>query len=85
MATASRPEEEGPPVLPEQGRSPAKPARSRARSRRHGAAISSARTRRPDCMTLPAGCGHVPALVATVKGMPSRRAPAVATADFLSR
>ena len=39
--------------------------RSRAVSRRHGAAVSSARTSRPGYQTLPAGCGWTPAPVAT--------------------
>jgi hypothetical protein len=70
-------------MLPEQGRSPATPLRSRAWSRRHGAATGSARTRRPDYLTLPAGCGHVPAQVATAKGIARGACPAVATADLL--
>jgi hypothetical protein len=70
-------------VLPEQGRSPATPLGSRAWTRRHGAATGSARTRRPDYLTLPAGCGHAPALVATVNGVALAAAPAVATSDLL--
>ena len=70
-------------MLPEQGRSPATPLRSRAWSRRHGAATGSARTRRPDSVTLPVGCGHVPALVATANGIALAAYPAVATADHL--
>jgi hypothetical protein len=53
-------------VLPEQGRSRALPVRSRASSRRHGAASSSARTGRPGYQTLSASCGYSPAQVATV-------------------
>jgi hypothetical protein len=71
-------------VLPEQGRSPAKPVRSRAWTRRHGAATGSARTRRPDYLTLPAGCGQAPALVATAIGIALAAGPAVATADLFA-
>jgi hypothetical protein len=53
-------------VLPEQGRSRALPVRSRASSRRHGAAPSSARTGRPGHQILSASCGFTPAPVATV-------------------
>jgi len=52
-------------VLPEQGRSREQPARSRANLRRHGAALSSARTGRPDYLTLSASGGYLPAPVAT--------------------
>ena len=72
-------------MLPEQGRSPATPVRGRARSRRHGAATGSARIRRPDWMTLPAGCGYPPALVATVKGNAFAARRAVANADVSFR
>jgi hypothetical protein len=71
-------------VLPEQGRSPATPLRSRAWSPRHGAATGSARTRRPDSVTLSAGCGQVPALVATANGIALAAYRAVATSDHLS-
>jgi hypothetical protein len=54
-------------VLPEQGRSRAMPARSRASSRRHGAAPSSARTGHPRYQTLSASGGYSPALVATAR------------------
>jgi hypothetical protein len=53
-------------VLPEQGRSRALPVCSRASSRRHGVAPSSARIGRPDYQTLSASCGYSPAPVATV-------------------
>lgn len=53
-------------MLPEQGQHLAQPACSSAFSRRHGAAASSARSRRQDRLTLPAGGGYMPALVATV-------------------
>ncbi len=72
-------------MLPEQGRSPAKPVRSRACKRRHGVAAFSARAWWLDCKTLPAGCGYSPALVATVHGIALAACPAVATADSLSR
>lgn len=61
-------------MLPEQGRSPGLPARSRAGLRRHGAAASSARTWHPGYLTLPAGCGYSPALVATAPVSPVGRA-----------
>ena len=70
-------------MLPEQGRSPATPLRSRAWTRRHGAATGSARTRRPDYLTLPAGCGHAPALVATANGIALAACPAVVTSQVL--
>jgi len=66
--------------MPEQGRSPATPVRSRAGSRRHGAAASSARTWRPGYLALSAGCGYSPALVATAEGTPVAACRAVATA-----
>jgi hypothetical protein len=53
-------------MLPEQGQSWALPVRSRASSRRHGAAPSSARTGRPGFRALSASCGYTPAPVATV-------------------
>ena len=59
-------------MLPEQGRSRALPVRSRASSRRHGAAASSARTGRPGYQTLSASCGYPPAPVVTV-GFASQR------------
>ena len=70
-------------MLPELGRSPATPVRSRACTRRHGATTGSARTRRPGYLTLPAGCGHAPALVATANGIALAGCPAVATSDLL--
>jgi hypothetical protein len=60
-------------VLPEQGRSRALPVRSRASSRRHGVAPSSARTGRPGYQTLSASCGYTPAPAATV-GFAAQRA-----------
>jgi hypothetical protein len=53
-------------VLPEQGRSQALLVRSRASSRRHGVAPSSARTGCPGYRALSASCGYSPAPVATV-------------------
>jgi hypothetical protein len=67
-------------VLPEQGCSLATPVRSRASSRRHGAATCSARTSRPGCVILSVGCGYSPAQVATAVGIANTAGPAVATA-----
>ena len=71
-------------MLPEQGRSLAMRVRSRADSRRHGAAISSARASRLGYLTLTVGCGYSPALVATVAGTATMECLAVATANSLS-
>jgi hypothetical protein len=71
-------------VLPEQGRSLATPLRSRAGSRRHGAATSSARTWRPGYLTLPAGCGYSPASGGHGRLVLPNGVPAVATVDQLS-
>jgi hypothetical protein len=55
--------------------------RSSAASRRHGVAVSSARTTRPGHLTLTVGCGYVPAPVATAAGIAMTACLAVATAD----
>ena len=70
-------------MLPEPGRSLATPVRSRASSRRHGAATSSARIGRPGYLTLSASCGYSPALVATAAGIALAACLAVATSDHL--
>ena len=71
-------------MLPEPGRSLATLVRSRASSRRHGAATSSARTGRPGYLTLSAGSGYSPALVATAAGIALAACLAVATSDRLA-
>jgi hypothetical protein len=67
-------------VLPEQGQSSGSLVRSRASSRRHGAATSSARACRLGYLILTAGCGYSPAPVVTVSGAVVMARPAVATA-----
>jgi hypothetical protein len=67
-------------VLPEQGHSLGSLVCSRASSRRHGAATSSARACRLGYLILSAGCGYSPAPVATVRGAAALARPAVATA-----
>jgi hypothetical protein len=66
--------------LPEQGQSLGSLVCSRASSRRHGAATSSARACRLGRLVLSVGCGHLPAPVATVYGAPVMARLAVATA-----
>ena len=70
-------------MLPEQGRSLAVPVRSRASSRRHGAAASSARTARHGYLTLSLGCGYSPAPVATAADLASAAGTAVAATCHL--
>jgi hypothetical protein len=67
-------------VLPEQGQSLGSLVCSRASSRRHGAATSSARAWRLGRLILSVGRGHLPALVATVVGASPRQAVATANA-----
>jgi hypothetical protein len=66
-------------VLPEQGQSLGSLVCSRASSRRHGAATSSARAWRLGRMILSAGWGYSPALVATAEVNAVTAALAVAT------
>ena len=66
-------------MLPEQGQSLGSLVCSRASSRRHGAATSSARACRLGCLVLSAGCGYSPALVATACGFATMTSPTVAT------
>jgi hypothetical protein len=71
-------------VVPEQGQSPGSLVCSRASSRRHGAATSSARACRLGYLILSADCGYSPAPVATADAaLPAR--PAVATAHASSK
>jgi hypothetical protein len=72
-------------VLPEQGHSLGSLVCSRASSRRHGAATSSARACRLGYLILSAGCGYLPAPVATAEGAVVTARPAVATAHAFSR
>ena len=72
-------------MLPEQGQSPGSLVCSRASSRRHGAATSSARACRLGYVILPAGCGHSPAPVATAEGAAAPARLAVATAHAFSK
>jgi hypothetical protein len=67
--------------LPEQGRSLGALVCGRAISRRHGAATSSARAWRLGYLILSAGCGYLPAPVATAGGAAEPARPAVATAQ----
>ena len=67
-------------MLPEQGQSLGSLVCSRASSRRHGAATSSARACRLGYLILSAGCGYSPAPVATADGAAVTARPAVATA-----
>jgi hypothetical protein len=67
-------------VLPEQGQSLGSLVCSRASSRRHGAATSSARACRLGYLILSVGCGYTPAPVATANGAAVQARPAVATA-----
>jgi hypothetical protein len=67
-------------VLPDQGHSPGSLVCSRASSRRHGAATSSARACRLGYVTLSAGRGFSPAPVATACVTARRAATAVAAA-----
>lgn len=68
-------------MLPEQGQSLGSLVCSRASSRRHGAATSSARAWRLGRMILSAGSGHLPAEVATAEdNAVMTTLPAVATA-----
>ena len=71
-------------MLPEQGQSPGSLVCSRASSRRHGAATSSARACRLGYLILSAGRGHLPAPVATANGGAITARPAVATAHAIS-
>ena len=66
-------------MLPEQGQSLGSLVCGRASSRRHGAATSSARACRLGYLILSAGCGYLPALVATAGGAAVPARPAVAT------
>ena len=68
-------------MLPEQGRSLGALVCGRAISRRHGAATSSARAWRLGYLILSAGCGYLPAPVATAGGAAEPARPAVATAQ----
>lgn len=72
-------------MLPEQGHSPGSLVSSRASSRRHGAATSSARACRLGYLILSAGCGYLPAPVATAEGAAVMARPAVATAHASSK
>jgi hypothetical protein len=67
-------------VLPEQGQVLGSLVCSRASSRRHGAATSSARACDLGRLILSAGCGRMPAPVATADGVAVVARPAVATA-----
>lgn len=67
-------------MLPEQGRSLGSLVCSRASSRRHGAATSSARACRLGYLILSAGCGRSPAPVATANSAAVTARSAVATA-----
>jgi hypothetical protein len=67
-------------VLPEQGQSLGSLVCSRASSRRHGAATSSARAWRLGYLILTADRGHSPAPVVTACGAAVMARPAVATA-----
>jgi hypothetical protein len=71
-------------VLPEQGQGLVTPVRSRANSRRHGVASSSAWTWRPWYQALSVGCGYLPAPVATAEGMAVPACLVVATAHAIS-
>ena len=66
-------------MLPEQGQSLGSLVCGRASSRRHGAATSSARACRLGYLILSAGCGYLPAPVATAGGAAVLARPAVAT------
>lgn len=70
-------------MLPEQGRSPGIPVRSRADSRRHGAATSSARTWHPGYLILPSAAGTRPPQVATADRLALAPLPAVVTPRHL--
>jgi hypothetical protein len=70
----------GSPVLPEQGQSLGSLVCSRASSRRHGAATSSARAWRLGRLILSVGCGYSPAPVATAVGTTTCQAVATANA-----
>lgn len=72
-------------MLPEQGQSPGSLVCSRASSRRHGAATSSARACRLGYVILSAGCGYSPAPVATAQGAAVPARLAVATAHAFSK
>jgi hypothetical protein len=72
-------------VLPEQGQSLGALVCSRASSRRHGAATSSARACRLGHLILPVGCGYSPAPVATAIGAAKTTRQAVATANAPAR
>jgi hypothetical protein len=67
-------------VLPEQGQSLGSLVCSRASSRRHGAATSSAPACRLGRLILSAGCGYSPAPVATAEDAFLMAPQAVATA-----
>ena len=69
-------------MLPEQGQSLGPLVCSRASSRRHGAATSSARARRLGYLILSVGRGFSPALVATAVGEAVSVRLAVATAHL---
>ena len=72
-------------MLPEQGQSPGSLVCSRASSRRHGAATSSARACRLGYVILSAGGGYTPAPVATALGAALPARLAVATAHAVSK